>query len=183
MLLPDPVGGAEGPAALANGLARLLVLVGWATSAARSSTELPSWAQRPWVPVWGNWVAVVSAAGLIALASSLTLAISGHPGAIGPHFVDFGYWTIRLSPWVVLMTIGLGPAASPWAIVLFPFLATWIAPSLTDTRFAGWLPGSMGDSITMLAASRHILVGFGVLAFAAVLTRRRRLVVMPRRCL
>jgi hypothetical protein len=181
--LPDPVGGTEGPASYFEGLAKAVVLLGWATTLARRSDGLPTWPQEPWRAVGGllGTALVAPWVTLLPLAVSAS-AVGGTDASFAP-LPSLASWIGQMAPWVVLSTLVIGRAVGPWAIAVLPFIGAWVAPAAAGTRLAGFLPDG-GTPVGWEDVVRRVAAAVVVLAVSALAAgRARRSERDPSRCL
>lgn len=170
--LPDPVGGSEGPRSYFDGLAKLLILVGWTVRMARDSRELPTWPQQPWKPAIARLACAIGAPWCAILPSLAVLwALSG-AGPAMESVPMIAWWVLQLAPWVVLSTLVIPGSAAPSFMVLMPFVADWMGPRLAGGPLQGLLPdGAPPHSIEDLV--RRAAAAALVVAVAATGVRAR----------
>ena len=171
-LLPDPVGGSEGPRSYFDGLAKVLMIVGWTVRMARNERDLPTWPQAPWGAVGARLVcsALAPLAMLIPGLSALWL-LSGTEALAGA-LSGVASWALQLAPWVTLSTLVIPRAMGACFLVLLPFVADWMSPRLVGGPFQGLLPdGAPPESIEDLV--RRSAAAVLVAAVAAAYARRR----------
>lgn len=164
--LPDPVGGSEGPRSYFDGLAKVLILVGWAVRMARDSRELPTWSHQPWKATLARLACALIAPLCVVLPGLVVLSALSEPSAATAALPSIAWWVLQLGPWAVLSTLVIPGAAAPCFLVLMPFLAGWMAPECMGGPLQGLLPDGTPPESTV-DFLRRLAAGTLVVAVAA----------------